>query len=191
MKKVLSALILIGYISSINSAFADKRNNSLRTFGDIAQVANPMIVAAIASQDKGVGHFGFIYAQSWVIMHGIKLASKSAKAGFSKRPYVDGKKDRYEGMPSGHTVSAWSAASYMRTFGENKLYSIPFYITAAVTGYSRVRAKDHTYAQVIAGAVLSEAVTYINSKLDWSENYVASSVNFGKNTGSISFEIKL
>jgi membrane-associated phospholipid phosphatase len=170
--------------------FADKRNNSLRKFGDMAQIVNPLVVAAISTQDKGLGHFAFIYSQQFVLMHGIKIASKSAKADFSKRPYVPGKRDRFEGMPSGHTVSAWSAASYLRVFGENKLYSVPFYITAAITGYSRVRAKDHTYAQVIVGAALSEYLTYLNSTLDWSKNYVSSSVNLGKNSGSLSFEIK-
>lgn len=63
----------------------------------------------------------------------------------SKRPTIEGKKNRYDGMPSGHTASAWVAASYIRTFSEDYKYlSIPLYLTAAVTGYSRIHAKEHT-----------------------------------------------
>ena len=44
-------------------------------------------------------------------------------------------KDRFDGMPSGHTNSAWVAAAYIRTFSEDYQYaSVPLYITAAVTG---------------------------------------------------------
>ncbi|CAN0593464.1 unnamed protein product, partial [Ectocarpus sp. 12 AP-2014] len=69
--------------------------------------------------------------------------------------------------------------------------SIPLYITAAITGYSRVYAKEHTTAQVIAGAALAEIVTYINSKLKWSNEYRSTNFYFGKNEVSAGFTFKL
>lgn len=176
----------------INSSLAAKsRNSSLRSFGDYAQIFNPIIVSGWASQEKGLGHFAMIYTQSFVSMHGIKLISNKAKWGASKRPVIEGKKDRYEGMPSGHTNSAWVAAAYVRTFSEDQKYlSIPLYITAAITGYSRVYAQEHTVVQAIAGAALAEIVTYINSKLDWSNEYQSTNFYVGGDEASASFTLR-
>jgi membrane-associated phospholipid phosphatase len=185
-------IIITTFIVNINSVLAAKsRKGPLRSFGDYAQIINPLIAGSIASQEKGFGHFAIIYGQSLVAMHSIKYASNQGKWRASKRPFIEGKKDRYDGMPSGHTNSAWIAASYVRTFSEDNQYvSIPLYITAAITGYSRVRAKEHTTAQVLAGAALAEIVTYINSKLDWSNEYRSSDFYIGGDEVSASFKFR-
>ena len=192
MKITILPIIIILLFCGVSSAHAAKsRQSPLRSFGDYAQIINPVLVAGIASQEKGLGHFGFIYGQTFASMHGIKLISKNAKWAFSKRPHIKDKKDRYDGMPSGHTASAWVAASYLRIHSEEYKYcSIPLYLTAAVTGYSRVRAKEHSAAQVIAGAALAELVTYVNSKLDWSNDYQSTNFYFGGDELSASFVFK-
>ena len=180
------------FCGNINFAYAKSRQSPLRSFGDYAQIINPILAAGFASQEKGAGHFAIIYGQSWLTMQGIKLVSNKAKWSPSKRPVIKDKKDRYDGMPSGHTNSAWVAASYLRTFSDDYKYvSIPLYVTAAITGYSRVHAKEHTTAQVIAGAALAEIVTYINSKLKWSNEYRSTNFYFGKNEVSAGFTFKL
>ncbi len=185
----LSVFMLVSYT---NSCFAaQNRQSPLRTFGDYMQIINPLFAAGLASQERGLGHFAIIYSQTFVIMHGTKLIAKSGKWQVSKRPHIENKKDRYEGLPSGHTASAFAAAAYVRTFSdEHKLFSIPLYITATVTGYSRVKAKEHTGLQVVAGAALAEIVTFVNSKLDWSNNYRATNFHFFPKGGAISFEYK-
>lgn len=189
---ILLYFVAIAMFISTSSSYAKSRQSPLRSFGDYAQVINPLIASGIAAKEKGFGHFAIIYGQSFLSMHGIKLIADKAKWKASKRPYVEGKRDRYEGMPSGHTNSAWVAASYVRTFGEDYKYAaIPLYISAAITGYSRVRAKEHTSAQVIAGAVLAEIVTYVNSKLSWSNEYRSTNFYFGKNEASVGFELRL
>lgn len=186
----VSVFLLVSIV--VTSSFAKSRQSPLRSFGDYAQIINPFIAAGFASQENGFGHFAIIYGQSWATMHGIKLISDKVKWAPSKRPEIEGKKDRFDGMPSGHTNSAWVAASYVRTFSEDYKYvSIPLYITAAITGYSRVHAKEHTVSQVIAGAVLAEIVTYINSKLAWSNKYRSTNFYFGKNEFSAGFEFRL
>ncbi len=176
---------------SVNSALAENnRKSNLRSFGDYMQVINPVIAGSMASQEKGFGHFGLVYGQTFFIMHGTKLIGKSSKSNFSKRPFINGKKDRYEGMPSGHTASAWAAASYVRTYSDYKYASIPLYIIATITGYSRIKAKEHTTAQVIAGAALAEIVTYVNNKLNWSNDYRSTDFYFGGNEASASFKFK-
>lgn len=192
-KKSISILLVVAsFIFGINSALAAKsRKGPLRSFGDYAQIINPLLAGGLASQEKGFGHFAIIYGESFVALHGIKYASDKSKWSASKRPSIENKKDRYDGMPSGHTNSAWVAASYVRTFSEdNKYWSIPLYVTAAITGYSRVHAKEHTTAQVIAGAALAEIVTYVNSKLDWSNEYRSSNFYIGGDEVSASFEFR-
>lgn len=193
LTKILPYLIVFSFAFwNVNSTYAKSRQSPLRSFGDYAQIINPVLTAGFASQEKGFGHFAIIYGQSWVTMQGIKLVSDKAKWGASKRPSVNHKKDRYDGMPSGHTNSAWVAASYLRTFSDDYKYvSIPLYITAAITGYSRIHAKEHTTAQVIAGAALAELITYVNSKLKWSNEYRSTNFYFGKNEVSAGFEFRL
>lgn len=186
------SLILIILLNISDSFAAKNRNSSLRSFGDYMQIINPILASGLASQEKGFGHFAIIYGQTFVIMHSMKLVAKSGKWEISKRPHVDGKKDRYEGFPSGHTASAWVAASYIRNFSEEyKLLSIPLYITAAITGYSRIKSKEHTVTQVVAGAILAESITFVNSKLKWSNEYNSTNFSIGKNGGMISFQFKL
>lgn len=194
MKKTFLSIFLsiMLFLFSINESFAAKnRRSEVRTFGDYFQVINPVFALGLSSQERGMGHFAFIYSQTFVIMHGTKLIARSGKWQVSKRPHIDGKKDRYEGLPSGHTASAWVAAAYVRTFSdEHKWLSFPLYVTAAITGYSRVKAKEHTPFQVVAGAALAEAVVFVNSKLDWSNNYRSTSFLFGSEGGSVRFEWK-
>lgn len=194
MKKILKYMFtVIIFVCSVNRVYAgDDRKSSLRSFGDYMQIVNPVIAAGAASQESGIGHFGIIYAQSLVASHSIKFIANNAKAQISKRPRIPNKKDRYDGMPSAHTASAWAAASYTRIFSrENKYFCVPLYITAAITGYSRVKAKEHTTAQVITGALLTEAITYINSKLSWSENYKVTNFYINGDEFSAGFKINL
>lgn len=79
----------------------------------------------------------------------------------------------------------------VRTFSEDKKYlAIPLYVTAAITGYSRVHAKEHTAGQVVAGAALAEIVTYINSKLNWSTEYRSTNFYVGGDEFSARFTFK-
>ncbi len=192
-KIVLPIFVASSIILNMNPSFAAKsRKSPLRSFGDYMQIINPVFASGLASQEKGFGHFALIYGQTWVTMHSVKLIANKGKWQPSKRPSIEAKKDRFDGMPSGHTASAWVAASYVRTFSEDYKYiSIPLYLTAAVTGYSRIKAKEHTIAQVISGAALAELVTYINSKLDWSKEYQSTNFYFGGNELTASFQFRL
>lgn len=167
------------------------KKSSLEKTGDILQIVNPIIAAGIASQEKGIGHFGIVYGQAIGIMLGAKLVGKNSKWQVSKRPSASHrKKVRFDGFPSGHTTSAWTAASYIRVFSEDhKMLSMPLYASAALTGYSRVKARAHTSTQVLTAIVLSEAVTMINSKLEWNNNYRSICFDFSPNGAAASLQI--
>lgn len=186
-----SFVALCVYACSVNSTFAAKKS-ALETSGDILQFVNPIVAASISSQEKGVGHFGVIYAEVIGITAITKVIGPKAKWQIAKRPAGGSRKSKaqFNGFPSGHTASAWTAASYVRTFSDDyKMASIPLYISAAVTGYSRVKAKKHTTLQVLTGAALSEAANMINAKLEWSNNYRATAINIGPDGASASFKI--
>lgn len=68
----------------------------------------------------------------------------------------------YEGFPSGHTSSAFSAAGYMqRRYGWK--WGVPMSLLATLVGISRVVANKHTPVQVVAGAMLGFGVSYLAS----------------------------
>jgi hypothetical protein len=164
--------------------------DDLQKFGDYGQILNPFIAAAISTQEKGLGHFAFIFAQDMALTHGVKLALASGKAGIGKRPSKSWKKDKYDGMPSGHTASAWVAAAYIRQFEQNKFASIPFYLIAGVTGYSRIKAKKHTTFQVIAGAALSELIVHLNKQANWSQEHKSYQLNLDQHGVSSNWVIR-
>ena len=66
----ISICLFILFLST-NIYFAKSRKGPLRSFGDYAQIINPVIAAGLSSQEKGFGHFAIIYGQSWVTMHSI------------------------------------------------------------------------------------------------------------------------
>lgn len=133
------------------------------------QVVNPIIAGLTATQEKGLGHFAIIYGQIEAASFGVKYIGNQIQWGVGQRP---GYPDNYEGMPSGHTASAWSGASYVRAFSPDYAYLVvPLYATSIATGYSRITSQQHSTGQVVVGALIAEILTFANSKLRWSENY--------------------
>jgi membrane-associated phospholipid phosphatase len=64
------------------------------------------------------------------------------------------------GMPSGHTSAVFSAAAFVhRRYGFGEAW--PFYILATVTAYERVHTNHHTTEQVIGGAAVGVASSFI------------------------------
>jgi membrane-associated phospholipid phosphatase len=66
---------------------------------------------------------------------------------------------RDKSFPSGHTSVSFAAAQYMQMRGGWE-YGVPAYLAAALVGYSRVRADEHYWKDVAAGAALGIASSY-------------------------------
>lgn len=119
---------------------------------DIFQIANPMgglIIATIDNRDTD-------YLLSYIATMGIVGLSKYA--GTKTHYYGSRRPDKtaYTGMPSGHTASAWFAASYTR----NPI----IYCSAFYTALARVTRGKHHWYQVCASIALCEFVVLLNSK---------------------------
>ncbi|MDX2049643.1 MAG: phosphatase PAP2 family protein [Rickettsiaceae bacterium] len=173
------------------SSVAFSKDRYIRKIGDILQFTNPMFGTAIASQNKGTGHFLYIYSEGLGITYASKLTGKIYKPKTGKRPYKKNKKPRYDGLPSGHTYSAWASASYVRNFSNEYNQSAPLYLAAIFTAYSRVESREHTISQVVAAALLAEIVNSINSKLEWNKEYRYISITPLEKTLGINIEIRL
>lgn len=79
-------------------------------------------------------------------------------AYFARRPNGA----NFQGFPSGHTASAFSAVGFLqKRYGWR--FSLPVAVLATFTGYSRIKAKKHTTLQVITGAMLGFSISYLSA----------------------------
>ena len=65
----------------------------------------------------------------------------------------------YNSFPSGHTVTAFSAAVVLTYVVKNKNWGALFLIVAILVGYSRMYLSEHFFEDVTAGSVLGVMVT--------------------------------
>jgi len=62
-------------------------------------------------------------------------------------------------FPSGHTATAFQGAAFMH-FRYGFKYSIPLYIGAIYTAYSRIESDNHDRIDVVAGALIGTISSY-------------------------------
>ncbi len=158
MKKAIFAIFLL--INAQNL----KAKSGFQIWGDIFAFLPAMAGAYTLTQKdyEGLARLALGTGLSMAITFGTKYTfvgiSKVNKdaASISLRPDNSG----YDGFPSGHTTSAFSAAGFIqKRYGWK--WGMPITILAASVGASRVVADRHTITQVIAGAVLGYAMSYL------------------------------
>ena len=158
-KFILSAMLIL----TLNFQQLNAKD-PFQIYGDIFQFL-PLMVAIypMAIQDwKGVGQLAIGTGSTLAITYISKLsfAAIAVKhpdwAAISRRPDGTG----YNGFPSGHTASAFSAAGFMqRRYGWQ--WGVPTTILATLVGASRVTSKRHSITQVIVGAILGYGISYL------------------------------
>lgn len=127
----------------------------LRDLGDILQYALPWAALLfVALEGDAAG------AELWLKV-GLTstLLTQLGKWAFDRTPYGKRPDGGSGAMPSGHTASAFMGASFLHFYFSLEMALIA-YALAALTGYSRVVAKRHWWRDVIAGALLSIAISY-------------------------------
>lgn len=118
-----------------------------RKIGDVLQLALP--ITALSTTYYMDDYDGFkSFMKSYLTTISVTYLLKEIT--HKRRP--DG--TNHLSFPSGHTSSAFSGASFIH-FRYGFKYSIPLYLLASFTGYSRVESKKHYTEDVIAGAGLA------------------------------------
>ena len=139
MKEIFIILMILQSMSYAKS--------NTEKMGDILTLLIPAIgLGATLYEKDNNGSVEFLKAYG-----STALATQALK--YTVREQRPNNSDSYTSFPSGHTSSAFSAASFIhKRYGFS--YAIPAYIGAIYTGYSRVYAEKHYTRDVIAGALL-------------------------------------
>ena len=80
------------------------------------------------------------------------------KIRFVKDVYVVG---GIQSFPSGHTVTAFSAAVVLTYFIKNKMWGVALLLLAMLVGYSRMYLSQHFFEDVTAGSAIGVFVTIL------------------------------
>ncbi|PRX42967.1 phosphatase PAP2 family protein [Salegentibacter salegens] len=134
------------------SQFFEKEDSFIEKSGDASVILLPVsaFATSLILKDK---------TGSWQFTKGFLLNLAVTGAG----KYLINKERPLQGggyaFPSGHTSVAFQGASFFhRRYGFK--YSIPAYILAGFTGYSRLNAKRHDGWDVLAGAAIGIGSTF-------------------------------
>ena len=141
VKSMFLILLLACFVS------ASYGYSTARKIGDVLEWGLPLTaLSSTYAMDDYNGFKSFMKSYATTVTATIILKEMTHK----QRP--DG--SDYRSFPSGHTSSAFAGASFIH-FRYGLKYSIPLYMLAAFTGYSRVESKKHYTEDVIAGASLA------------------------------------
>lgn len=144
---------LLSLPSNLQAQLIEPKSEAVETSGDIILLALPATAAlstVVMKDKKGFFQFTKSFAANLVITGGLKYAINK------RRPFHGGG----QAFPSGHTSITFQAASFVhRRYGFK--YSIPGYLLAGWTGYSRINATRHDGWDVLAGAVVGIGSSFI------------------------------
>lgn len=148
-KKVLFILllgILLSFPSDLQAQLIEPKSPVVETSGDVLLLALPASAAltTILKKDKkGFWQFAEGFATNIALTTALKYGINK------RRPFHGGG----QAFPSGHTSITSQAASFIH-FRYGFKYSIPAYLLAGWTAYSRINATRHDGYDILAGAVV-------------------------------------
>ena len=165
--------VLYGLIASLGCVASASATDSIASAGDILQIVLPGAAAGMsyalpaATGSEGTPIFGKTLG-CWDGQGAMEFGeSAGATLGLTyvlkytvseKRP-----NGGRESFPSAHTSISVSAAEFIRKrYGWE--YGIPAYALAGFVGYSRVEAREHYPHDVIAGAAIGFASSFLFTK---------------------------
>jgi membrane-associated phospholipid phosphatase len=148
-------------------------SEDLRKLGDRGQVAGPVIGTVfalhgwLADNDKSK-ETAYLTYESF-IWAGLIAGVMKAVVGRDRPNKTDDPAQfsvgaRDSSFPSGHTTTAFAAATvFSEQYPEWYVY-VPAYGAATAVGFSRMYANQHWFSDVVAGAMLGTSVSHVLRK---------------------------
>ena len=141
--RLKTLLLLLFFIFSISTY---SQNDAIKTTGDVLLFVIPTATFAttlIVGDKKGAWQFTKGLLLTEALTYGLKYTVKKERPDHSDNL----------SFPSGHTSTTFHSASFIhRRYGFK--YSIPAYVLAGFTAYSRIEAEKHDGWDILAGAVI-------------------------------------
>ena len=173
IKKIFKLFILIYFTSFILPYSLERK------ICDVMQLALP--VTAISSTYYMNDYDGF---KSFLKSYITTISTTYVLKNITHKLRPDG--TDYMSFPSGHTSSAFAGASFVH-FRYGIKYSIPLYLLAGFTGYSRIESNKHYIEDVIAGAGLAILSSWYFT-LPYSKKY-SFYLNYNRNSKMIKLNL--
>ncbi len=155
-KVILLVCSLIVALSPLRAEGLSKRQQAVKTSGDVLLVAMPVATAAtvLAIKDwTGAKEAVFTGATTLGLTYLLKYTVRKERPDHSDRM----------SFPSAHTsISFANAAFVQRRYGWK--WGAPAYAVAAYVGWSRTYARRHDWWDVAAGAVIGAGSAYIYTR---------------------------
>lgn len=148
-------LLLVVTVEVRGTDFVQARIDGFTNTSDVMAYVLPATALGLTAYFKdreGAWEFSESAAITMAVTFGLKYSVHA------RRPTGEA-----HSFPSGHAAITFSSAEFMRKRYGWK-YGVPAYVFASVVGYSRVRAHEHYFRDVAAGAAIGVVTTFIVSK---------------------------
>lgn len=142
----------VALVLTASSVAAVRADDTVQAAGDALQYALPAAAAVftgIHRDGEGALQLGESAALTLGVTYALKYSINERRPNGGSRS-----------MPSGHTSISFAAAEFMRKrYGWE--YGVPAYAAASFVAYSRVESRQHHTKDVVAGAAIGIASSYL------------------------------
>ena len=143
---------LLGFFLCLVVGFAAQAADNIQAAGDVLQIVLPATAAGMTLYNRD-GQGALQFGESAAVTLGVTYTLKYTVN--ERRPNGGS-----QSFPSAHSSISFSSAEFMRKrYGWE--YGVPAYAAASFVAYSRVEAGEHHPHDVIAGAAIGIASSYI------------------------------
>lgn len=150
---IIIVLLILCNIQNITAQELTTQESTIKSVGDVFLIAIPATALGttlVLGDKKGTWQFTKAFLLNQAITFGLKKAINKERPDASNT----------DSFPSGHTSTVFQGASFIHMRYGFK-YSVPAYLAAGFTAFSRIRANKHDGYDVLVGAMIGIGSTYI------------------------------